>query len=196
MTPEHNSASSIFIVDDKPTVCDAIAQTLHTANHKTKVFYNAKDCLKQISLNTCKMVISDYKMSEMNGLELLTQIRQLLPLLPVIIITGFGDVPLAVRAIKSGAQDFIEKPLKKESLLKTIHRMEQSYSFLFSPELEVLSRKEKQILQFLMAGKSSEETADVLFRSQRTIEDHRHNILKKLNMKNFAQLLNKISPHQ
>ncbi len=107
----------IFIVDDEPGICKSVSAALECEQYKIRTFSEAPTCLDAINANRCDMVISDIKMPEMSGMSLLMKIKHIRPMLPVILITGYGDVPMAVKAMKTGAEEFIEKPINRETLL-------------------------------------------------------------------------------
>jgi two-component system, LuxR family, response regulator FixJ len=183
----------IFFVDDEPVVCKAVELTLQRQEYRIRCFNTAKKCLDTLAVEDCDLLITDVNMAGMNGLELLNRVRNDHPLLPVLIITGYGSVPLAVGAIKAGAVDFIEKPLERQTLLAKVkaaieqsarHRFEQSNN---------LTRIESRILDLIVAGKCNKEIARRLNRSVRTIEDHRFNIMHKLEAANIVELIKKVS---
>ena len=110
----------ICVVDDEVTVLRAIERTLKSLGVQVKAYTSAKECLRYLSRHQCHLLITDFKMPDMDGLELVKRARALAPWLPVIVITGFGDVPLAVKAINMGACDFIEKPLERATFLVSV----------------------------------------------------------------------------
>lgn len=111
----------IFVDDDKYT-CLAIHQTLSLNGFDVKTFDNAMDALEELRRNTYDVLITDVKMPQMNGIELQKNVKEIDENLPVIIITGYGDVPMAVEALKNGAYDFLEKPVNNEVLLASVTR--------------------------------------------------------------------------
>lgn len=178
----------IFIVDDEAGVRRAIARTLEPLGVKISCFANAADCLKQLAVKSCDMLITDVRMPGMDGIELLRRAGSISPSLPVLVITGYGDVPLAVSAVKAGAIDFIEKPLQREQFLETVQSaLKQSHSNGECSE-KLLTKAEMTILRLILQGKSNKEVANILHRSRRTIEDHRSNIMHKLNVNNAIEL--------
>jgi len=147
------------------------------------------DCLEHLRRQRCNLLITDVKMPDMSGIELLIEARRIIPALPVIVITGFGDVPMAVRAMRAGAWDFIEKPLRRERLLSAVESA-LKHNARPGPALDnALSKTETKVLSLILDGKSNKETAALLHRSVRTIEDHRSNIMQKLGVVSVVDLV-------
>lgn len=179
----------VFIVDDEPAVCKALKKTLQE-HFEVAAFTNPSACLKDIEKDGCDLLIADFKMPQMSGIELLDKVKQISPEMPVLIISGFGDIPMAVRAIKKGAFDFIQKPFSQELLLSEVKRiLEKKLDGKFAQaDLMKLSKTELHILRLILKGKSNKEIAFKLCRSRRTIEDHRCNIMNKLSANNIVEL--------
>jgi two-component system response regulator TtrR len=182
----------IFFVDDVPNVCKTVRRTLIQAGFDVSCFTRAIDCLTQLeqSENTpCNLLITDVKMPDMDGIELLKKARRIAPLLPVLVITGFGDIPMAVKAMKAGATNFIEKnQLSRQNLLSTVKSLLKKDGWA-NPRLEKLFTKtEKIILRLILAGKTSREIAIIRNCALSTIEDHRNNIYRKAGVHNLAGL--------
>jgi FixJ family two-component response regulator len=179
----------IFFVDDEPTLRKVVRRTLQRTGLKVTCFDNAADCLKKLQSVKCDLLITDVKMPKMDGIELLTEAKRIVPWLQVLVITGYGDIPMAVRAIKAGATNFIEKPLDREGFLSTVeHILKQDVST--NPLLgKPLTKTEVKILRFILEGKSSREIADLQNRAKRTIDFHRWKIYRKLGVDNLLGLL-------
>ncbi len=182
----------IYIVDDNPCICKEICELLSNLGYRVSYFADALSCLQQLYYQPCDLLITDYRMPEMDGLELMNEAKHLFPWLPVLIITGYGDVPTAVKAIKAGAFNFLEKPLDKDTLIKVIksvlwekHKIERlNHS---------LTKMEKKVLMLILDGNNNEKCARLLNRSKRTIEVHRANIMKKFRVNNIVDLIKKSS---
>jgi two-component system response regulator TtrR len=153
-----------------------------------RCFTHAATCLKYLKHEDCDLLITDVKMPKMDGIELLTQTKHILPRLPVLLITGYGDIPMAVAAMKAGASDFIEKPLNRQNLLTTVNLVLEKTTAAEKPLENPLSKAQMKVLMLLLEGKSNKQIADLLDRSIRTIEDHRHNIKKILGVDNLIDL--------
>jgi len=128
-------------------------------------------------------------MPEMDGIKLLAKVKGMMPSLPVLVITGYGDVPAAVKAMNNGALDFIEKPLDRESFLSSVESALKRSARPHLPVAKVLTKTEMRILRQLLDGKSTKEIARLQHRSVRTIEDHRHHIMHKLGVDNLVDLV-------
>ena len=179
----------IFFVDDEPKVREVVGETLEQLGSKVTCFANASDCLEQLEIQRCDLLITDIKMPGMNGIELLTEAKQLAPWLPVLIVTGYGDIPTAVTAVKAGAVDFIEKPLETETFLRKVKSLMKHNAVLDFMKDKPLTRGEVRILRLVIEGKSSKEIANLFHRSTRTIEVHRASVMHKLGVDNLVDLV-------
>lgn len=187
----NKSQQCIFVVDDEPKVCKAICETLDKSGVKVTCFNSAAECLEQLRKHKCDLLITDLKMPQMDGVELLTNARMLAPWLPVLVITGYGDIPTAVKAVKAGAVDFIEKPLIKDDFLRQVNLLLEESKHLNPCMGTALTNGESRVLQLIINGKSNKQIANILHRSVRTIEVHRSRIMGKLGAENLIDLLKK-----
>jgi two-component system response regulator FixJ len=128
-------------------------------------------------------------MPEMDGIELLTKVKRIIPSLPVLVITGYGDVQMAVKALKVGASDFIEKPLDRQSFLSAVDSVLKRNTQTHPLVGKVLTKTEMRVLRLMLDGKSTKEIAGLLHRSTRTIEDHRTHIMHKLGANDLMHLV-------
>ncbi|MHC4692450.1 MAG: response regulator transcription factor [Planctomycetota bacterium] len=178
----------IFFVDDEPALRKVVRRTLQRTGLKVTCFASAADCLKKLHSVKCDLLITDVKMPKMDGIELLTEAKRIVPWLQVLVITGYGDIPMAVRAIKAGATNFIEKPLDRQGFLSTVElilkRDVSTDPLLGKP----LTKTEVKVLRFILEGKSSREIADLQNRAKRTIDFHRWKIYRKLGVDNLLGL--------
>ena len=182
----------IFFLDDKPTVREVVRETLEDSNFKVNCFENPIECLAQLRSKKCHLLITDLKMPEKDGIELLTDIQHLAPWVPVLMITGYGDIPTAVKAMKAGAVDFIEKPLDKKNFVRKINSILKK-NVSTHPDLGTsLTRTETKTLQLIINGKSNKEIANLLHRSARTIEVHRAHLMHKLGVDNLVDLVKRV----
>jgi len=179
----------VFFVDDEPKVRKMVGRTLEQAGLKVSCFARAAECLKQLHSQTCDLLITDVKMPEMDGIELLTKVKHIIPSLPVLVITGYGDIPMAVKALKVGASDFIEKPLDRQSFLSAVDSVLKRNTQTHPLVGKVLTKTEMRILRLMLDGKSTKEIAGLLHRSARTIEDHRTHIMHKLGANDLMHLV-------
>ena len=179
----------IFVVDDDHKVLQTIQSVLKRAGYQVSAFASAETCLASLDKLTCNLLITDVKMPDIDGLGLLARAKEIYPGLPVIMITGYGDIPMAVKAIKVGADSFIEKPLEKDNLLQTVAEILKPQEHFNFKKGDPLSQAEKHVLDQILAGHNNREIADILHRSIRTVEDHRRNIMLKLDVKNVVELV-------
>lgn len=179
----------IFFVDDEPKVREVVGETLEQLGSKVSCFASAEDCLEQLETQRCDLLITDIKMPGINGIELLTEAKSIAPWLPVLVVTGYGDIPTAVTAVKAGAVDFIEKPLETKTFLKKVKSLIKRNPALDFMKDEPLTKSEVKILKLVVEGKSSKEISNILHRSVRTIEVHRARIMQKLEVDNIVDLV-------
>ncbi|MCK5226221.1 MAG: response regulator transcription factor, partial [Planctomycetes bacterium] len=180
---------NIFIVDDEQGVLKVIEQTLKSLDCSITCFDKAADCLEQIRLDGCDLLITDVRMPDMDGIELTTKAKQTNPNLSVLVITGYADIPMAIRAIKTGATDFIEKPLKRDTFLQAVESVLEKAGEIDPLVGQTLTKTEERILELIIAGKGNKEIAFMLHRSVRTVEWHRNRIMRKLNVDNIVDLI-------
>jgi len=179
---------SVFFVDDEPAVCKAVELTLKR-HYAVRCFTSACRCLDTLRRHECDLLITDVSMPGMNGIELLKEAKRLYPTLPVLVVTGYGDIPLAVYAVKSGAENFIEKPLRSTTLLSLAEAALRKADIVNPLAHKKLTPVELKVLKLLVAGKSNKEIAHLLNRSIRTVEDHRSHIMSKLGVTNIVDLV-------
>jgi FixJ family two-component response regulator len=178
---------TVYVVDDDEAVRDSLQWLLEGKDYRVKCFDSSESCL-----------IADIRMDGMSGLELQDRLLERKSPLPVVFITGHGDVPMAVTTMKKGAMDFIEKPFKEDELLGLVERMLEQARSAFSQHQEQASRdallgrlttREAQVLERIVAGRLNKQIADDLGISIKTVEAHRANIMEKLNANTVADLL-------
>ena len=179
----------IFFIDDEPQVRKAVSKTLQQIdNVRVVALVDAESCLTELRRIKCDIVITDVNMPDMDGIALMKRIRELRPQMPILIITGYGDVPMAAKAFKAGAVDFIEKPLTEESLLPAVRAAIDSLPPDDTPDINLLTKTEVKILREIGTGKSNKVIAVDIDRSIRTVENHRHRLMQKLRVKNAVEL--------
>ena len=183
----------VFFVDDELEVCKAVSETLEESGYEVSHFTRTADCLERLHSQTCHLLITDLKMPRMNGIELLKEAKRLAPWMPVLVITGYGDIPTAVRAIKTGAADFIEKPLDRDSFLRKVASVLDRSPKVGLDVGKPLTDREKRILKLVAEGRSNREIAFVLHRSVRTVEVHRAHLMEKLGVDNLVDLIKRAS---
>lgn len=186
----------VHIVDDDEAVRRSLAFMLSSAGLAVRVYDSARAFLDGFDNVQCGCLITDVRMPEMTGIELLQRIRERAPCFPAIVITGHGDVPLAVEAMKAGAIDFIEKPFDEEAILAAVKTaLEQTGDdpdgdrAAVTARLASLSERERQVLEGLVAGHPNKAIANGLGISPRTVEVYRANLMTKMEAKSLSELI-------
>jgi two-component system response regulator FixJ len=188
----------VHIVDDDEAVRQSLAFLLSTAGTPVRVYESATSFLDALPSLQRGCLITDVRMPDMTGIELLQRLKSKSIELPVIVITGHGDIPLAVEAMKSGAIDFIEKPFAEESILKAVRAAEERATSkgrqsedeaAVAARLASLSERERQVLDGLIAGKANKTIAYDLGISPRTVEVYRANVMSKMQAKSLSELI-------
>lgn len=186
---DESKTEHIAFVDDEPRVCDVVSKTLERVGMYVHCFHCADDCLAHLASERCDLLITDVRMPGKDGIELLKAAKGQLPWLPVLVVTGYGDVPMAVRALKAGASDFIEKPLDRDTFLATVKAVLAQHASHTALHNLNLTRAEMKVLYFLLDGKNNREIATALHRSPRTVEVHRGHLMCKMGAGNVVELL-------
>jgi two-component system, LuxR family, response regulator FixJ len=192
MPPECPSAHTIHIVDDDAAVRRSLQRLLSSAGHETASYDSALALLEAMPLPPDGCLLLDVRMPGMDGLELQARLNRLGFRLPVIVITGHGDIRTAVQAMKAGAVDFIEKPFDEEPLFTAIDAaLEQELADPGIVEavrrIATLSPRERQVLDALIAGHPNKTIAVALGLSVRTVEVHRAHMLERLGVETLAE---------
>jgi two-component system response regulator FixJ len=185
---------TIYIIDDEVNVCNALSWLFKSVQFNVETYENAQLFLAKYANDKQGCIIMDVRLPGMSGLELLEQLKAQKSHIPVIIITGYGDIQMAVRAMKAGAVDFILKPFNDQCLLETVQKCINKISNINSLEIiqermKTLSDREQQIVALILDGKLNKQIAYDLSISISTVEAHRANIMHKMQAKNVAQLI-------
>lgn len=192
------SKGTIFVVDDDAAVRDSLAALLEVEGFTVEAFDSAKAFLAGYTPKEACCVIADIRMPDMDGLELQEEIIRRAWGLPVVIITGHGDVPLAVRAMKAGAVDFIEKPFDDEALRASIERGiaqskrargENAAAQEVETRISQLTAREREVLEHLVAGRPNKVIAHRMDISPRTVEVHRGRVMEKMQARSLSDLV-------
>lgn len=186
---DNPTVAHIFFVDDEPRVCHTVRKTLERAGVRVRCFCSAEDCLKHLARARCDLLITDVRLPGKDGVTLLREAKGQMPWLPVLVVTGYADVPLAVRAVQAGAAEFLEKPLDRDTFLQTVERLLERNAGPAALLTQSLTTMERRVLYHLLEGKSCREIADAWHRSPRTIEAHRSHLMQKLGARNIIELL-------
>ena len=181
----------VFFVDDDSEVRSAVAEDLEDLGCKVSCFASAADCLEQLPEKNCNLLITDVKMPGMDGMTLLRRVKCVAPWVSVLVVTGFGDIPMCARALKLGAVDFIEKPLDREIFLHKVKTILGQDDFTDSPVGQALTKTEKKVLKLILEGDGNKQIAHKLQRALRSVERHRSSIMHKFGVDNVVDLVKK-----
>jgi two-component system response regulator FixJ len=186
----------VHIVDDDEAVRQSLAFLLGSAGLTVRLYDSAGAFLTGLSGVKNGCLVTDVRMPDMTGLELLLQLRSRACTLPAIVITGHGDVPLAVAAMKAGAIDFIEKPFDEAAILNAVQSAldygsdaEGNNAAIVAGKLANLSGRERQVLEGLVAGHPNKTIAYDLGISPRTVEVYRANLMTKMGARSLSELI-------
>jgi two-component system response regulator FixJ len=185
----------VHIVDDDDAVRQSLAFLLSSAGLPVRLYDSASAFLAGLSTPQDGCLITDVRMPGMSGIDLLKALREKAYSMPAIVITGHGDVPLAVEAMKAGAVDFIEKPFEEEAILTAVRRAleqgsdENGDEIVVAAKLATLSERERQVLEGLVAGHPNKAIAHELGISPRTVEVYRANLMAKMQAKSLSELI-------
>jgi len=188
----------IHVIDDDESVRRSLDFLLRAAGHRTRTYETALAFLNALPDVASGCIVTDVKMPEVSGVDLLKRLRAMHVRLPVIVITGHADVPMAVEAMKNGAIDFLEKPFDDEVLLASVHTALAAAASTAEREaaqrelqerIATLSRREREVLEGLVAGKANKTIAWDLAISPRTVEIYRANVMTKMRAVSLSELV-------
>lgn len=189
---------TIFVIDDDDAVRDALDMLIRSVGLRVETFSSAMEFLEDHSSQRRGCLLVDIRMPGMSGLDLQEHLHQRGSSLPLIFITGHGDVQMAVRAMRRGAFDFLLKPFHDQELLDRIHqaleldsyrRDEQELLHDIQQRLDCLSPRERQVMDLVVQGHANKVVASRLELSQRTVELHRAKVMEKMKVSSLAQLV-------
>jgi FixJ family two-component response regulator len=189
---------TVYVVDDDEAVRDSLQWLLEGKDYRVRCFDSAESFLSRYDAREVACLIVDIRMGGMTGLALQDKLVERKSPLPIVFITGHGDVPMAVDTMKKGAMDFIQKPFDEAALVSLVERMLAQANESFAESQQAASRdalmakltgREAQVLERIVAGRLNKQIADDLGISIKTVEAHRANIMEKLNANTVADLL-------
>ncbi len=191
------------IVDDDEAIRDALSWLFRTRNVAARAWASAEDFLAAWQPDWQGCIVLDIRMREMSGLECFDALLERGNTLPVIFLTGHGDVPMAVGALKKGAFDFLEKPVDDNALVDVViralatnarHQANQETQATVATRLAQLTPREHEVMQLVLAGKFNKVIADELNISMRTVEVHRSRVFEKMGVRSAVELAQLLSP--
>ena len=193
-TPE----PTVFIVEDDEAVRDSLRLMLESLGHIVASYGRADEFLEAYDPELPGCLVLDIRMPGMNGMELQRKLNAMTSILPIIFVTGHGDVPMAVEAMQQGAVDFVQKPYREQELLDKIqsavaqdaeNRQELQEVQLIAGRYDDLTPREREVMEMMVDGKANKVIAIDLDISQRTVEIHRARVMEKMSARSLAQLV-------
>ncbi|HUN90502.1 MAG TPA: response regulator transcription factor [Burkholderiaceae bacterium] len=194
----------VFVVDDDLSVREALSSLLRSVGLRVETFGSAAEFLQQLgeSARGPACLVLDVRMPGLSGLDLQAELNRLHCRIPVIFITGHGDIPMTVRAMKAGAAEFLPKPFRDQDLLDAIFqslerdrqaRRERESDAGIRERYDTLTGREREVLALLMKGLRNKQTADQLGISEVTVKVHRHNVMEKMRAGSLPALIDMVS---
>jgi FixJ family two-component response regulator len=186
----------IYVVDDDAPFRTAIGRLLRASGYQAALYESAEQFLKSPPPSGPGCILLDIRMSGLSGLELQGQLNKQGILLPIVFLTGHGDIPTSVKAIKAGAEDFLSKPVVKDTLLSTVERALARYREMHGKQdqlkalralVATFTPRESEVFALVVHGKLNKQIAYELGTSERTVKAHRHKIMEKLQVNSLAE---------
>ena len=197
LATRHSPPATVSVVDDDASLLRALSRLLTLAGYTVQTFASAREFLAQHRPQARGCVVADLRMPDVSGLELQAALARSGNPLPVIFLTGHGDIPTSVHAMQRGAEDFLTKPVKKEDLFRAVERAlahdaaafeQHAHQRELQQQIEMLTAREREVLSQVIAGKLNKEIAASLGAAERTIKAHRASIMEKLQVHSPAEL--------
>lgn len=189
---------TVFIIDDDEAVCDSIKELIDSVGLKAETYCSALDYLDTFDPARPGCLVLDVRMAHLSGLALQARLNQINARIPIVFISGHGDIPTVVNTIRAGAVDFVQKPYRDQQLLDSINealrrdaalRQNSTSDSLFEDRLLTLTEREREVMELAIKGLSSKLIAKQLNISPRTVEVHRSRLLNKLAVDSMAELI-------
>jgi two-component system response regulator FixJ len=193
-----NATPLVYIVDDDKAVRDSLSMLLRSVGLNSQAFASAPEFLARYDPDALSCLVADVRMPEVSGLDLQQELVDRAIEIPIVFITGYGDVPMAVEAMKAGAIDFIQKPFRDQELLDCINtalqgererRSREDEVIQIRKRLNTLTRRETEVLDKVVSGCANKVIAMDLGVSQRTVELHRSRVMRKMGVRSLADLV-------
>jgi FixJ family two-component response regulator len=190
--------ATVFVVDDNPSIRRALSRLFRSLGHRVETFQSAKHFLAECPEARPACVVLDVRMPLMNGLDLQRELAVVTPDLPIVFITGHGDIDMAVKAMKDGAVDFLPKPFDDQDLIDSVHRAleyhrrrleERGTRESIEQRLALLSPREREVFERVVKGMLNKQVGFDLGTTEKTIKVHRARVMKKMEAESLADLV-------
>jgi FixJ family two-component response regulator len=190
--------ATVFLLDDEPGMLKALARLLEAEGFTVRAYTSAKAFLDAYQPEALGCLVLDVAMPELNGLELQQRLTRTGVLLPIVFLTGHGDIPMSVQAIKAGAMDFLTKPVRDTDLLRAVHAALQraaeqreliSETVLLRQRYDSLTPRERDVMAHVVAGELNKQVAIDLGITEHTIKVHRGRVMEKMGVQSLADLV-------
>jgi FixJ family two-component response regulator len=191
-------APIVFLVDDDPAVLKGLSRLLRSAGLAVETFLSSQDFLNHCLPHTPGCLVLDVAMPGLNGLELQTALMAKGSAIPIIFLTGHGDIPMSVQAMKRGAADFLTKPVNDDDLLKAVRaaidkdriaRRARAEVAEIQQRLATLTPREREVLEHVVSGQMNKQTAAELGTAEKTIKVHRSRVMEKMKAQSLIELV-------
>lgn len=187
----------VYLIEDDKPICEALNWLFTSVALDVEIYSSGADYLNVFDINHCGCIVLDIRLPGISGLEVQDELNRLHNHMPIIIITGHGDVPLAIRAMKAGAFDFFTKPFDSQALLEQVQkaiaidikRINLNQHLLIIQGFKKLTLREKQLLELIMEGKQNKQIGHELTISISTVEMHRASLMRKMKSKTLVDLV-------
>jgi FixJ family two-component response regulator len=190
--------ATVFVVDDDPDVREGLRFLLTSVGLHCEAFASTREFLQRRPSESMSCLILDVRLEGPSGLELQAELAKAHNNIPIIFVTGHGDIPMTVRAMKAGAVEFLTKPLREQDLLDAVQvalqrdrarREQEGKLHELKSRFESLSQREREVLSLVTAGMLNKQTAAEMELSEVTVKVHRHNLMKKLGARSVPELV-------
>jgi FixJ family two-component response regulator len=198
MPSQHQAESIVYVVDDDIDVREGLKSLFQSVGWKSEAFSSTADFLSAKRPDEASCLILDVRFPDASGLDFQSELAKRECNMPVIFITGHGDIPMSVRAMKAGAVEFLAKPLREQDLMDAVRiaidrdrarRESETKIFDLRERFEALTAREQQIMKMVCTGLMNKQTAAQMGISEITVKVHRHNVMKKLGAKSLPELV-------
>jgi len=192
------ATNTIFLVDDDHVVRESVQNLLRSVGHIVEGFPSVEDCLERLQMESPAVLVLDVRLPGVSGLEFQRRLRSADDRIPVIFVSGYGDIPITVQAMKDGALDFLTKPFRDQAFLDAVqqalevsevYRVEMRGLAQVHGAYESLSKRERQIMGLVIQGKINKQIGASIGISEVTVKVHRAHMMRKMNACNLADLV-------